>query len=917
MSASNGVHNNGIPGFNKIKYNSNLSGTTGARLYKNATGKKWVVKQSEKGEGGPEQVKMESVVNDIYAALGILVPPHKLYIMPFPTIINPEYVVTSLVLEHIDGKLLKDATPAEYEKAKKELQQGFIVDALLANWDVIGLKFDNIIIPTNKNLAAVRIDNGGSLIFRAQGGKKEFTDIVNEINTMRNPDMAPQAYEFFGDLTTKEINEQIETIIKPNQQKILDLTPDALKPTMAKRINNLLERLAPEWVNNSPFKNNVKETAMPEYIPAVQTALIAFFKDGWDKYYKGLNTNISKQRLLRFINKILKDNKAIISGGFILKAIGKFDDPKSVDIDIYVPTEKVGTLKYDMARLFNYTTRVKHNANPESKHTKDGILSVSKYSKGEPGAPGYAEMDIVEVNADKTPIDIIKNFDFTFCENWYDGTTIFMAYPEHVEKKAGLLEKHYMDLLYAGDSVLFKRMEKYIGRGFKISLDVPGEHPHNITNSIKNGSFLEKLNTVELSREAKKVIISPEYTPEIATQIKDKLDKRMGASGWGVNILNTVGMLNNPIYNDIIPDATQRLTQVDIAAINHYTEAGYVDINVFLYENVIDKLDTKNTIFKWLKTKFSKTNEETLIHYNTRLLYYYFVNLYNAVQKGPRLIHNLPPLYRGVKEWYLDTKSDKFYYTNSFMSTSPILSREFGKKIYAFYVHPACVYLNVTNQSSHLEEYEVLLTPYHRYIYDKEEIRKPFIIRKYIILPMDFNIPDNFEEYMVWKNDILEKSSIFKNRQGAPYGAVAAPPPVFNPSFKIAYRPPAPAPPPPIQGGRDPTHIRLNNFTKKNTRNIALIHKKIATKNTTNKNLKGIHNIITRKNNTRMRKASQDNALIVQNTSKNNTRKLDIHKVVSPRFTDPIPSFPGKAPNKEERKVIDMMRQNINNDKGR
>ena len=57
-------------------------------------------------------------------------------------------------------------------------------------------------------------------------------------------------------------------------------------------------------------------------------------------------------------------------------------------------------------------------------------------------------MDIVEVNAGKTPIDVIKNFDFTFCENWYNGTTVFMAYPEHVDKKAGLLEKHYMDLMF-------------------------------------------------------------------------------------------------------------------------------------------------------------------------------------------------------------------------------------------------------------------------------------------------------------------------------------------------------------------------------------------------------------------------------------------------------------------------------------
>ena len=883
-----------IPGFNRIKYNSNLSGSTGAKLYKNkTTGKKWVVKQSEKGEGGAEQVVMESIVNDIYKALGIPVPKHKLRIIPFPTINKPDTVITSLVLEHIDGKLLKEASYAEYKKAKAELQKGFIVDALLANWDVIGL--ENIIIP-NDGSAAVRIDNGGALIFRAHGAKKEFTDIVNEIDTMRNPDIAFDAYPIFRDLTTKEINEQIETIIKPNQQKILDLTPDALKPTMAKRINNLLERLAPEWTNKSPFKNTVKETATPKYIPAVQRALIKFFKDGWNTF-KGLNTanvkvnignavhgnavhgnvNTSNQ-LLALINNTLKDNKAVISGGFILKAIGAFIDPKSVDIDIYVPTKNVATLKKVMEKLFKFENVDIRVAKPESKHTKDGILSVSKYSKGEPSAPGYAEMDIVEVNADKTPIDVIKNFDFTFCENWYDGTTVFMTYPEHVEKKAGFLEKHYMDLLYEGDSVLFKRMEKYIGRGFKISIDM-NKIPKNITNSIKNGSFLEQLGSIKLSRAAEGVIVSTKYTPEIAEQIKDRIDKRRGNNGWNIPITNLAGITNLTLYTRSLPDMASELTPVDKAAINHYTEDGYIDINVFLYKNMIDKLDTRNTIFNWLKTKFSKANEETHIHYNTQLLYYYFVNLYNAIQKGPRVLYDLPPLYRGVKEWYLSTESDRYYYTNSFMSTSPILSRSFGKKLYAFYVHPQCRYLNIEKQSSRPDEHEVLLTPYHRYLYDTEEIRKPFIIRKYIVLPVDFDIPNEFEEYMVWKEDILLKSSIFKNQWGVPIGSAA------------------------MEGGRDPVvsnshrkNFRISNNITQRKRQLAWINKKIETKNITNKKLK---KVVSRNNNSRMR---------------NNTRKLDT-STLSPRFTDPILSFPGNNPTPNELEVIKKMRQIIMNDK--
>ena len=102
MSAAN------IPPFSNMTPNVKvLSGSTGAKLYKNTTDKKWVIKKSEKGLGGFEQVKTESIVDDIYQALGIPVPKH---ILDIPN--------KALILEYIDGKSLADATSAELAKAK-------------------------------------------------------------------------------------------------------------------------------------------------------------------------------------------------------------------------------------------------------------------------------------------------------------------------------------------------------------------------------------------------------------------------------------------------------------------------------------------------------------------------------------------------------------------------------------------------------------------------------------------------------------------------------------------------------------------------------------------------------------------------------------------------------------------------------
>ena len=58
-------------------------------------------------------------------------------------------------------------------------------------------------------------------------------------------------------------------------------------------------------------------TAMPEYIAPIQGSLLEIFKSGYIEHFgRGSDDNI-----IAFINKTLKDNNAIIAGGFLLNAI--------------------------------------------------------------------------------------------------------------------------------------------------------------------------------------------------------------------------------------------------------------------------------------------------------------------------------------------------------------------------------------------------------------------------------------------------------------------------------------------------------------------------------------------------------------------------------------------------------------------
>jgi len=68
------------------------------------------------------------------------------------------------------------------------LSAGIYVDVLLANWDVVGAGAGNIIIDKKQ---ATRIDPGGALTFRAQGGRKgkAFSALPSELETMLDPDM--------------------------------------------------------------------------------------------------------------------------------------------------------------------------------------------------------------------------------------------------------------------------------------------------------------------------------------------------------------------------------------------------------------------------------------------------------------------------------------------------------------------------------------------------------------------------------------------------------------------------------------------------------------------------------------------------------------------------------------------------------
>lgn len=111
-----------------------------------------------------DQAYAEAVANKIYQELGISAPNTVL----FSPGDNSPKAGSGIANEYVDGEPLYNTgvTP----KTAQKILQGAAADILVNNWDPVGLENDNILISPEGE--PIRIDNGGSFMFRARGSKK-------------------------------------------------------------------------------------------------------------------------------------------------------------------------------------------------------------------------------------------------------------------------------------------------------------------------------------------------------------------------------------------------------------------------------------------------------------------------------------------------------------------------------------------------------------------------------------------------------------------------------------------------------------------------------------------------------------------------------------------------------------------------
>ena len=168
---------------------SNLGG-----MFTDPTGNAFYVKQAKTADHALNEV----LAIRLYKKLGVAVPDVELAMW------NGKPAVVSRRL-HLQS-------PQKGSLTSSLIQEDFAADAWLANWDVIGMQFDNALL--NASGKVVRIDAGGALKFRAQGSPKgtQFGNNVDELATLRNPHISPQASQIFGTMTEEQVMVSIKKL---------------------------------------------------------------------------------------------------------------------------------------------------------------------------------------------------------------------------------------------------------------------------------------------------------------------------------------------------------------------------------------------------------------------------------------------------------------------------------------------------------------------------------------------------------------------------------------------------------------------------------------------------------------------------------------------------------------------------------
>jgi hypothetical protein len=257
----------------------------------------------------PEQVYSELVANKIYRDLGVPVPETSVAVRINPKTGKQEFLIVTEIVENKGtiGNLGLNKAQAT------EIVDGFLVDTWLANYDAVGTGLDNVVVGTDGKI--YRIDQGGSMFFRAQGKLKD-TEVLANADPMQYYDNNAYYRKVFDEAGIKPNEMNPEAFFK-NLDAII-----AEKGGLDQWLLTIQSDMA--WdakILGVELPKQVSSELVKPYVKLLQTRL-----DGLKKAYgyKGVDVDVATPKIQSqaFAGDLVEPPKKQFSQGDIIE----FDD---------------------------------------------------------------------------------------------------------------------------------------------------------------------------------------------------------------------------------------------------------------------------------------------------------------------------------------------------------------------------------------------------------------------------------------------------------------------------------------------------------------------------------------------------------------------------------------------------------------
>lgn len=238
--------------FSALKKVGQQAGSTPGGFFEAPDGSRWYVK----AQHSQAHANNEALASALYRAAGVDLP-EVIRGKGAPGLSGQTQTATRIIEGAQPNLKQKLEDPAYIAK----IREGFAVDAWLANWDAVGLVFDNVV--EGPDGEPHRIDVGGSLIFRAMGDPKgaAFGPTVGELDTLRTPQTAPTASKVFGGITDEQLSASAAKVDAVSSDQIRQLVKDYdMDPSVADIL--IARRL--DLLSKVPVKTVVKGSS-PEF----------------------------------------------------------------------------------------------------------------------------------------------------------------------------------------------------------------------------------------------------------------------------------------------------------------------------------------------------------------------------------------------------------------------------------------------------------------------------------------------------------------------------------------------------------------------------------------------------------------------------------------------------------------------------